>query len=175
MSSYKGFHSIQGQIHFDLNPRREVSQDLLAALAGRGGITRFEDTLQYVSIPNLRVINMEIPRDPAREEGWRSSNRKDYVYIFDWLRSEAIGVKQILRIVVEDDDHNFHSDEAIEFALKGFKVESWNWMRSDMCSRVIREAAPTVRDLTLYWSGNNAILRSWAAEDGLPQLEEVCL
>ncbi|KAL8306097.1 hypothetical protein RB600_008803 [Gaeumannomyces tritici] len=160
-----------GQIHFDLNPRREVSKDLLEALAG---ITHFEDTLQYVSIPDLRVIGMELPIDPNEgAQGWWSSNRKDYVYIFDWLRSKAIGVKRILKIVVEDDDHNFHSDEAIEFALRGFKVESWNWMRSDMCSQVIKEAAPGVRDVTLYWSGNNAILRSWAAEGGLPQLEQL--
>ncbi|KAL8333866.1 hypothetical protein RB593_003504 [Gaeumannomyces tritici] len=123
-----------GQIHFDLNPRREVSKDLLEALAG---ITHFEDTLQYVSIPDLRVIGMELPIDPNEgAQGWWSSNRKDYVYIFDWLRSKAIGVKRILKIVVEDDDHNFHSDEAIEFALRGFKVESWNWMRSDMCSQL---------------------------------------
>ncbi|KAF4631245.1 hypothetical protein G7Y89_g6885 [Cudoniella acicularis] len=156
-----------GQIHFDLTPRKEVSQDLLDRVRK---IAKFESILQYISIPNLKVRNMKISAEA--EEWWKSNSRKDYIYIFDWLKSTAC-VKKILKIVVEDDDLDYHSDEAIEYAVNSFDVESWNWMKSDMCSHAIKKSAPNVRDVTLYWSGNNAILRSWAAEDGLATLKQL--
>lgn len=82
-------------------------------------------------------------------------------------------MRKIIRIVVQDDPIDFHSDELIEHSLKGFDVEEWRWKKWDMCSDTILEAAPDVRIVDLYWSGNKAILRSWAAADGLVLLKRV--
>jgi hypothetical protein len=42
-----------------------------------------------------------------------------------------------------------------------------------MCSTVLLKAAPGLREVHLYSSGNNAVLRSWSAEDGIPALANV--
>ena len=84
-----------------------------------------------------------------------------------------MNVKKILKIVVEDDRNDPHSDEAIERAVTDFDVEEWDWVKEDICSDTILAAARNVRDLTLYWSGNRAVLKSWAGHDGLTLLSEV--
>ena len=132
---------------------------------------KFEPYLQYVYIPNLRVLNVK-DDDLEAEEWWDSHSRKDYVYIFRWLK-KAKNVQRILSIVVEDHPINFHSDEAIEEAVKEFDIEEWNWVKFDMCSDTILAAAKNVRHLSLYWSGNRAMLKSWAAPDSLVRLEKV--
>lgn len=133
---------------------------------------KFEEYLQYVHIPKLcvrDVVNEELTKRPW----WDSNSRKDYAYIFEWLRSKK--VRKIMRIKVEDDDNDFHSDELIEQSLKGFGIEEWNWFKWDMCIETICNAAPEIREVDLYWSGNKAILKSWAAEDGLARLKKVRL
>lgn len=45
-----------------------------------------------------------------------------------------------------------------------------DWQKPDLGIDVIRHAAPDVQHLVLYWSGNQAILRGWASEDGIPRL-----
>lgn len=132
---------------------------------------KFESYLQYVYIPNLRVRNVKNVELEA-ETWWESGSRKDYVYIFRWLKMKK-GVQRILSIVVEDDPIDFHSDEAIEEAVKDFHIEVWDWVKLDICSNTILAAAPNVTDLTLYWGGNRAILKSWVASDGLVMLEKV--
>ena len=131
----------------------------------------FEKHLQYVRIPRLQVINAK-DDELEKEPWWSSQSRKDYVYIFRWLKKKK-EVERILTIVVDDDPVNPHSDEAIEEAVKGFDIETWNWIKMDMCSDTILAAAENVRDLTLFWSGNRAVLKSWAASDGLARLEKV--
>lgn len=79
-------------------------------------------------------------------------------------------MKRILSVTVDDDPANPHSDEVIEKSVEGFDIETWDWMKFDMCSDTIHAAAKNVRDLTLYWSGRRAVLKSWAAPDGLAKL-----
>lgn len=83
-----------------------------------------------------------------------------------------MGVIKIIRVVVEDDPADFHSDEVIEHSLRGFDVEEWKWFKWDLCIDTILEAAPNVREVNLYWSGNKAILKSWTAPDGLVSLRQ---
>lgn len=45
-----------------------------------------------------------------------------------------------------------------------------DWQRPDLSIDVIRQAAPDVQHLVLYWSGNQSILRGWASEEGIPRL-----
>jgi len=81
--------------------------------------------------------------------------------------------------MVVDDRDRPHADAAIVEALYGFKVEEWDWKRVDLCSDVIHESAPTVKEVSLYCSGNNAVLMGWASAEGLgnrkkfPRLERV--
>ena len=91
--------------------------------------------------------------------------------IFDWLWDN--GVRRILKVRVHDDGDTSHSDEIIENTLNRFQVEVWDWKKFDLCSETIFKAAPDVREISLYSSGNNAILRSWSCEDGLAKLKKV--
>jgi hypothetical protein len=97
--------------------------------------------------------------------------RIDYCWVFKWLKLQ--GVKKILRLSVEDHRDMPHSDESIEWCLKTFGVEIWDWKKLDICCTTIATAAPEVRDLTLYCSGNNAVLRSWISPGGIAELQQV--
>lgn len=84
--------------------------------------------------------------------------------MFSWLRKR--GVRKILEIVVIDSEESSHSDESIQNALEGFEVEIWDWRRSDITSSVIASSSSVVKDLTLYFSGNETILEDWCGSGG---------
>ena len=69
--------------------------------------------------------------------------------------------------MVVDDGDLPHADAAIVEALYGFQVEEWDWKKMDLCADVIYESSPGVREVSLYSSGNNAILVGWASAEGL--------
>ncbi len=69
--------------------------------------------------------------------------------------------------MVFDDGLLPHADASIGEALYGFKVEVWDWKRVDLCSDVIFESSPCVTEVSLYSSGNNAVLMGWASPEGL--------
>jgi len=94
------------------------------------------------------------------------------VFLFKWLRKER-NVKTILQVIVDDLQAPAHSDEAIEAALEGMGVERWEWRKLDLCSEVICTVAPQSREVHLYWSGNNAVLRGWSEPDGLAKLKHL--
>lgn len=91
--------------------------------------------------------------------------------MFDRLRKK--GVKTILKIFIDDSSMPAHSDEAIEDALKSMDVEVWDWNKTDLCTEVIYKVAPKAREVHLYWSGNNAVLRGWSEEGGLKKLRSL--
>ncbi|PTB47926.1 hypothetical protein M431DRAFT_501633 [Trichoderma harzianum CBS 226.95] len=106
------------------------------------------------------------------------------VKVFDWLREK--GVKKILSIIVIDSTEPSHSDGAIEAALgitpsKMFGIETWDWKKLDINCDVISRCAPNVKEVSLYSSGNNAVLMGWSSGSGLlnkykfPLLEKVNL
>ncbi|GAW25747.1 putative thermostable alkaline protease [Rosellinia necatrix] len=99
--------------------------------------------------------------------------RIDYCWIFKWLRGPAQGVAKIIKLSVKDQKHKSHSDEAIEWCLKHTDVEVLDWNKLDICSTVFTNAAPKVRNLTVYCSGNNAVLRSWLSPEGLVELKDL--
>lgn len=162
------------QIYFDLYdiPAKEISQDRI-----QSGLDHeiFEDVLQYVALPNIRVqtrppiVNSSrISKKPLNADG---KGRNDMTYLFKFLRDKK--VKRVIRVIVDDLEEPAHSDEAIENALGGLKVEVWDWRKTDLCSETILAAAPDARDVSLYWSGNNAVLRSWSESGGLPLLRKL--
>jgi len=93
--------------------------------------------------------------------------------VFSWLR--RMGVRRILRVTVDDDQDPPHSDTIIEDALKSFDIEIWDWKRFDLCIDTILNASPGVREVSLYSTGNLAVLRDWSSEDGLGKLRDVSL
>jgi len=149
---------------------------------------KFQNVLQYVAIPRIRIKDVSSNSTlAAASEGRRESRqkrsmgskdefdgtgRRDLQMVFDKLHDKK-GVTTILKVVVDDLGPSPHTDEAIESSLKHRGVETWDWRRVDLCSEVIYNAAPTVREVHLYWSGNNAVLRSWCDEGGLKMLQDL--
>ncbi|EWG38282.1 hypothetical protein FVEG_01541 [Fusarium verticillioides 7600] len=166
------FH-LSGMVH----PGESLTQKGLTNLLRN---INFEDTLQYVWIPRITV---EEPQPSKSRTLARiqvkpvpdGAGRSDLVHIFNQLRSK--GVKTVLRVFVQDSDPDSpsHSDEAIEKALQGLGVEVWDWNKTDLCTEVTLTAAPKAREVHLYWSGNNAVLRGWSEAGGLAKLPELGL
>jgi hypothetical protein len=96
-------------------------------------------------------------------------------FFFNFLRMK--GVKRIIRVIVDDTVEPSHSDEAIERAFAGLHVEVCDWRKIDLSILSIFKAAPDVREITLYWSGNVVVLRGWEMEmtksSGLAHLERL--
>ena len=92
-----------------------------------------------------------------------NKSRPNLIAVFDWLWRN--GVREIVRIVVNDRDPP-HTDSAIVDALYGFKVQRWDWKKIDLCSEVICDSSNCVEEVSLYSSGNNAVLMGWSSADG---------
>lgn len=76
-------------------------------------------------------------------------------------------MQKIIKVMVIDDGNPSHADSAIEDAQRNFDVEVWDWKKVDLCSEVICESTKVVREISLYSSGNNAVLMGWASPEGL--------
>ncbi len=160
------------QIYFDLYGCGEtIGQNSIKSSVE---YLKFEDVLQYVAVPQVRVVVPDQP-PPKKQQLQPKSNspgRTDLEYVFGWLRDQR-NVKTILRVIVDDLQEPAHSDESIETSLKGLNVEHWDWRKTDLCVEVIHAVAPRARVVNLYWSGNNAVLRGWGEPEGLAKLEKL--
>ncbi|KAG5781171.1 hypothetical protein H9Q73_005195 [Fusarium xylarioides] len=149
-------------------------------------ILKFDETLQYVSLPDVRVDYTRhshfIPHNDTKKSG---KARQDLKFIFDSLQAQ--GVRHIIRVDVEDSKEFPHSDQAISESFNAITVEVFNWKKVDLDPRVIcnlgskvawREVTSALsttscsqlREVTLSWSGNNTTLRAWSEPEGLPLL-----
>ena len=120
-----------------------------------------------------KPISSKLLKKVVKSDG---NGRTDMVFLFNFLRNK--GVKRVIRVIVDDTLNPAHSNEAIEKALGGLKVEIWDWKKFDLSTDTIVTAAPDTRELCLYWSGNNAVLRGWSEPGGvslLTKLEKVHL
>jgi len=93
---------------------------------------------------------------------------------FKWLREQK--VTNIVKVIVDDlegPDTPPHSDDAIENALIGINVEILDWRKVDLCPQTICTACPSLREVHLWWSGTNGMLRAWSEPEGLPLLENL--
>ena len=130
-------------------------------------------------MPNLTISGGDDLLDTTPSDSELGSDiytlrsRLDYVKVFNWLRKK--GVRKVLEVNIEDDETEPHCDEAIEAALQGLDVEILNWKKLDLCSDVLWNAARDVKELFLYSSANNDVLRSWSAKDGLGRLPKVII
>jgi hypothetical protein len=119
---------------------------------------KFYSTLKYVAIPALDILES------------RSYNEVEEV--LSWL-SKCKGVKKIQELRVDDSFHRPHSEESIEAAILPFDVEVMKWRRADLSIASILKAAPNVRDLRLYSSGNWATIDHWIGPTGFQMLPKV--
>ncbi|KAF2233516.1 hypothetical protein EV356DRAFT_577549 [Viridothelium virens] len=165
-------------IEFDIMgfPRPTVSLSYLDQLTGH---VKFESILKYVALPNLTLEGPSRASTSNDTVASTRGGRSDLVAIFKWLW--ANGVREIIKVVVVDDKDPPHADTAIIEALKGFKVEQWDWRKIDLCSDVVSKSSRSVRQLSLYASGNSAVFMGWASAEGLgnrdkfPDLETINL
>jgi hypothetical protein len=165
------YNGTENQIYFDLY---QFSSQNISEKPLEEGLDhlKFEDVLQYVALPY-----MQLERKPSSSKAIKkplkpdSNGRSDMVFLFEFLRKK--GVKRIIRVIVDDTQKPAHSDEAIERALGGLKVEIWDWRKPDLCIETIYTAAPDTREVCLYWGGNNAVLRGWSEPGGLKLLTKL--
>ncbi|KAJ2902817.1 hypothetical protein MKZ38_000098 [Zalerion maritima] len=180
-------------IYLDLSHLKGLAADQILAFIQRlAVVSKFDDTLSYVSIPSFPFVPVKETPAPKRYTANQSSRRENaakppkgrqsLVPMFDKLHS--LGVKKILRLQVDDTEYPAHTDEAIEKALTGsvrdplagdnpirrlIDIEAWDWRKFDLCSDVIQYAAPQVEKMHLYWSGNPTVLKGWASKDSIPK------
>jgi len=157
------------QIYFDLYRSMTISEE---GIEDGLNYLRFEDILQYVAIGSIRIekrtSNHRLKKRPTKPDG---NGRNDIIFLFNFLRNK--GVKHIIRVIVDDTLDPPHSDESIEKAVGGLRVEKWDWRKFDLCAETITTAAPDAREVDVYWSGNNAVLRSWGEPAGLASLRKL--
>ncbi|PNP51064.1 hypothetical protein THARTR1_08292 [Trichoderma harzianum] len=154
-------------IDFDLSglPSPTISNAFLKSLSNH---LKFESILKYVALPKLALDDPEEIDGENGEKTISPAKKKtvaDLRAVFNWLRRN--GVKSIITVRVIDYGHPCHSDEAIEEALEGFQVENWDWKKVDLCTDVIAASSNQVKSISLYSSGNNAVLMGWASSEGL--------
>lgn len=144
-------------------------------------LTRFldrlnpDDILKHIRIPHFVVSKSDNGNNPnARPTSKSGPNPHQPLeppnnckIVFKHLKT----VKAILHISIDDlsGKRAPHTNKAIISCLEHFRdnIEQWDWKKIDICSDTILEAAPKARDIYLYSSGNNAVLKSWSAPDGL--------
>jgi hypothetical protein len=140
----------------------------------------FDEVLQYVYFSHPKGACVRLTKDPVMKaftdehgEFWKSNppGRKDLLYFFNWLHRKK--VKHIIRLHVDESNDSLHCDEAIERALRPFRIDSLSWAKPDLDPDMLCRACPDVQELHLRWSGNNAVLRSWSEADGLRRLEHL--
>ncbi|KZL84161.1 intracellular serine protease [Colletotrichum incanum] len=146
---------------------------------------RFDEVLMYVRFPIVAV-----KRTGRRAPKPRALGRQDMEFFFDWLYNK--GVRRILKVEVDDSGKIPHSDEAIQISLEKIVVEHLDWQKTDLDPRVICQISSKaearsfdpydknltgtnndLREVTLKWSGNNAVLQAWSELEGLPQLPKL--
>ncbi|UKZ75095.1 hypothetical protein TrVFT333_002767 [Trichoderma virens FT-333] len=146
---------------------------------------RFDEVLMYVRFPQVTVTRKGKNARQSRPKG-----RDDMEFFFGWLHRK--GVRRILRVEVDDGGRTPHGDESIQNSLDKIIIEHLDWSKLDLDPRLIcqissnaettdvdLEAEPLtetrneLREITLQWSGNNAVLRAWSEINGLPQLPKL--
>ncbi|KAI1498316.1 hypothetical protein F5X99DRAFT_393975 [Biscogniauxia marginata] len=184
--------NIEGvQICFDYHGLpEEVKDEVFTNSFGtdcKSGI-QFDKVLQYVSFPKVNVVRpaRRAARDPPGGLG-----RRDMQFFFDWLYRK--GVRHIIKATVDDTAKLVHCDDAIQKCLENFVVEHLDWQKVDMDPQIICRVASKVNEksatkedtegaeeipnplteITLRWSGNNAVLRAWSELEGLPLLPKL--
>lgn len=135
--------------------------------------TQFDEVLQYVEFPAVRLKDGKIPRGESFREhrglyNAKTIGRKDLLFFFSWLKDK--GVKHIIKVIVQDST-DCHCDEAIEKCLSPFRIDVLDWSKPDLDPEMLCNACSDIKELHLRWGANNAILRAWGEPEGLRRLK----
>ncbi|EKJ73006.1 hypothetical protein FPSE_06794 [Fusarium pseudograminearum CS3096] len=133
---------------------------------------KFDKVFQHVEFRQMTVKSPPVKRpDWTNSEGRAGVRRKDVYYFFRWL-SKKKSVESIIHLIVEDGHGISHSDEAIEESLKDFNIEILDWRKPDLDPMTLQNACKNsdLREVHLWWDGNNAVLRAWSEPDGLVKI-----
>jgi hypothetical protein len=84
--------------------------------------------------------------------------------VFDWLRDQQ--VRRIIEADIDDDTEPCCTNDVVEASLKGFEVQRLHWKRIDIPCDVFYHSTSALTDLSLYWSGDKAVLDGWSGPDG---------
>jgi hypothetical protein len=84
--------------------------------------------------------------------------------VFDWLRDQQ--VRRIIEVNIDDDTEPSSTNAAIEASLKGFEIQRLQWKRTDIPCDVFCNSTSALRYISLYWSGDKAVLDGWSGPDG---------
>jgi len=163
-----------------LKDRSDITEDQLEAFLSCQWL-KLDDVLRYIRIPSFRVVPGKKNANAAKSQNRSVRSERDpnnCTLVFNILRKLKPPVSTILDVSVDDMSEKFHphSNQDIIACLKpefSPNIEKWDWNKIDMCSDAIHEAAPNATEIYLYCSGNNAILKSWSALDGLPKFANV--
>ena len=163
----------------------ELNQDYLLTIRDQCGL-QFETVLDFVKLPYWKPQGRKVRNRENVGHKWESinvvENSDPYKILFQWLWDS--GVRKIFTVKVNDDGPDSHTNAAIRECLRGqeiektgfprnFEIEIWKWKKFDLCSETIFQAAPLVKDVYLYSSGNVAVLRGWACKTGIRKLVNV--
>lgn len=193
---------------YDNLPRKLLWNEFVERFdSSNGDRLAFDNVLQYVTLPRVSVEEKG-QRERETEERYEirqigALGRKDAKYFLDWLFDK--GVRHIISLSVEDSGRfgeKVHSDQIIQESLERLIVEHLDWQKIDLdpetilrvgCKTVQQDGSYTIyengqtstqtgslhlRQLSLRWSGSNAVLRAWSEPDGLallPQLQKIKL
>lgn len=125
---------------------------------------------------SLEYTKEELQAMPTNESDrlarWRE-DEESLKSVFDWLKSKK-GVKTILNLTVKENVNHYCSDDTVEKCLEGLEVRYLNWNRPDMCANESTLPSDLI-EISLYWTGLNAVLWSWSDTGGLRTLKKVCV
>jgi hypothetical protein len=89
-----------------------------------------------------------------------------------WLKER--GVKAIKELIIPDSCKSPLTPEFVRaHVLRTFNIESLDWKVLDVSLDLLTENAPSLKEVTLYSSGNWSILYHWVSVDGLAKLKNV--
>ncbi len=138
---------------------------------------KFNSVLQYVAFRRIEFIRPELP-PRVGNQGQKvvpvtGKGRTDMTVPFKWLRERD--VIDIVKVIVDDLELPSHKDEAIRESLGPFDIEILDWRKIDLCPDTICSSCPKLREVHLWWSGTNGILRAWSEPEGLVKLKHLRL
>ncbi|KAL7795975.1 hypothetical protein V8C37DRAFT_414279 [Trichoderma ceciliae] len=160
-------------------------------LYGKNNLNDIQICFDYKGLPSDIHDNVFIERfSKDNNSGIRFDEVLMYVR-FPQVTLYSKGVRRILKVEVDDSGKTPHSDESIRNSLDKIVVKHLDWSKTDLDPRLICQLSSNaeasnadpenkspatrneLREITLKWSGNNAVLRSWSEFEGLPQLPKL--
>ncbi|KAI1327670.1 peptidase S8/S53 domain-containing protein [Xylariaceae sp. FL0255] len=132
-----------------------------------------EETMAHVvlSLEYSPELLKDLPVDETDRTPIFQRDHANLKSVFKWLKGTK-GVKSIIHLIVKENPLYYCSDDTVEQCLKGLDVRYLSWNRPDLCAETLR-VVPSLIEVSLTWSGLNAVLWSWSDTHGLQTLKQL--